>query len=281
MLPATKAVPKEMLPVVDKPVIQYVVEEAVASGIDHLIIIISEGKDAIARHLADDDRLEAFLRACGKEAFIDLVRDVADGARVEYVTQTEQRGLGHAVNTTRDAVGGEPFAVLLGDTIITPDAGQPAGLKQLIDVHQRTGGSVVSARRVPRAWTRRYGIVDGTAEDDQGRCLRLHQLVEKPEPDEAPTDLAIAGRYVFTPTIFEELAKVQAGKGGEIQLTDAMNALAGREPMHALLWRATRYDVGNALDYVKAIVDLAMVDERLADELGEYLRTKLDEQVAG
>jgi UTP--glucose-1-phosphate uridylyltransferase len=275
LLPATKAVPKEMLPVVDKPVIQYVVEEALASGITHLILVVSAGKDALRQHLANDERLERFLADSGKQQFIHRVHDIAANASVEYVVQPEQRGLGDAVATAREAVGDQPFAVLLGDTIIVPDEGQPAGLAQLIDVHATTGGSVVSARTVPPQWTRRYGIVDGVADDDKGRLLRLARLVEKPEPEQAPTNWAIAGRYVFTPTIFDELARTAAGKGGEIQLTDAMNALAGREPMHALLWRANRYDVGNALDYLTCIVELGLADSRLGEALAEHLRRLL------
>ncbi len=277
LLPATKAVPKEMLPVLDKPVIQYVVEEALASGIDHLIIVISQGKQPLRDHLADDPQLEAFLHDRGKDEALQRVHDIARGARIEYVIQHEQKGLGHAIFTARDAVAGEPFAVLLGDTIITPDAGKPAGLAQLLAVHERHGSSVVAVRRVPREWVTRYGIVEGKPTEQDARLYRLHRLIEKPAVDEAPTNLAIAGRYVFAPDIFDELAEAKAGKGGEIQLTDSMNALAARQPMHALLWRAARFDIGNRLDYVKCIAELALRDESLAGELRPWLVELIDQ----
>ncbi|MFA7235954.1 MAG: UTP--glucose-1-phosphate uridylyltransferase [Phycisphaeraceae bacterium] len=295
LLPATKAVPKEMLAVLDKPVLQYVIEEALDSGITHLVIVINDGKEAIRKHLADDPALEAFLKKTGKADRLALVHDVARGAKITFVNQPEQKGLGDAVRCARAAVGDQPFAVMLGDTIIAADDGQPAGLRQLIDVHEQTPGSVtgsapgsvpgsvpgsasgsasasvVGVRRVPREKLSKYGIVDGRVEGDDERTLRLHRLVEKPRPDEAPTDLAIAGRYVFTPAIFDWLEHATAGVGGEIQLTDAMNELAAREPMYAHRWRATRYDIGDRLEHLQCCIALALKDAALGPALRQYL----------
>lgn len=270
LLPATKAVPKELLPVLDKPVLQYVVEEATASGIERIIVITSEGKDAMRVHLENHAELEAMLRAKGKDAAYEAVHDVAGGAELVFITQHEQKGLGDAVRLARDAVAGEPFAVMLGDTIIEPDDGEPAGTKQLIDVFEQQGGSVVAVRKVPREWVSRYGIVDGQALADDERTLRLAWLVEKPSVDSAPTDLAIAGRYVFTPAIFDELEGAEAGHGGEIQLTDAMNRLAGAEPMFAHLWRARRHDIGNKADYVRCILEMARSDGEIQPVLADF-----------
>lgn len=271
LLPATKAIPKELLPVLDKPVLQYVVEEAVASGIERLVVITSAGKDAMRRHLENHDELEAVLRAKGKADLYEAVHDIAGRAELVFVTQATQRGLGDAVRLARETVGDEPFAVLLGDTIVESDAGRPAGTRQLIDIFERHGGSVVGVRRVPRDWVSRYGIVDGRPVDGDERTLRLQRLVEKPRPEAAPSDLAIAGRYVFTPAIFTHLARAEAGHGGEIQLTDAMNALAADEPVFAHLWHATRHDIGNRLDYVRCIVDLAWRDEQIGPALRSHL----------
>ncbi len=268
LLPATKAVPKELLPVIDKPVLQYVVEEAVASGITELIVITSAGKGALADHLLDHAALEAHLRQSGKVDLLDKVHDITRGARVRFIEQPEQRGLGDAVRCGREAVGDEPFAVLLGDTIIHPDDDAAPGLRQIIDVYDRMRTSVVAVRRIQREHVNRYGIVDGQPVDADERTYRLDRLIEKPTPDAAPTNLAIAGRYVFTPAIFEPLAAAQPGHGGEIQLTDAMNALAATEGMHAHLWRATRYDLGNRTDYMQCLIEMIRRDR----ELGSLLR---------
>jgi len=272
LLPATKAVPKELLPVLDKPVLQYVVEEAVASGIERIIIITSAGKEAMRRHLENDAALEAVLNAKGKAAELDAVHDIAGNAELIFITQHQQKGLGDAVRLAREAVGDEPFAVMLGDTIIEAAPGSPAGTRQLIDVFERHGGSVVSVRKVPREWVSRYGIVAGAPVEGDDRMLRLDRLIEKPAVDEAPTDLAIAGRYVFTPAIFEHLAGATAGHGGEVQLTDAMNALAQVEPMFAHRWRAKRHDIGNKLDYVRCIIDMAAEDAEIGPAVREILK---------
>jgi len=274
MLPLTRAVPKELLPVVDRPVLQWVVDEARQSGIEEVIFVVSDRKPAIREHFADTDALARDLRQRGKDELAERVADIGRGVRFTWVTQTEQRGLGHAVLTAREAVGDEPFAVMLGDTIIAPDAGEPAGLAQLLAMHAQTGGSAVSVRTVPADQVHRYGIVDGEPIDEAQRTYRLHRLIEKPAPGEAPTRLAIAGRYVFAPTIFEHLGRVQPDAGGEIQLTDAMNALAGDDvtPMHAHRWRATRYDLGDPLDYLRCCVALGLADARIGATLRGLLK---------
>lgn len=271
LLPATKAVPKELLPVLDKPVLQYVVEEAVASGIERIVVITSAGKEAMRRHLDNDADLEAVLQAKGKSAELNAVHDIAGDAELLFITQHEQKGLGDAVRLAREAVGDEPFAVMLGDTIIEPAPGSPAGTRQLIDAFERHGGSVVSVRQVPREWVSRYGIVAGAPVEGDDRTLRLDRLIEKPAVDEAPTNLAIAGRYVFTPAIFDHLADATAGHGGEIQLTDAMNALARDEPMFAHRWRAKRHDIGNKLDYVRCIIEMAARDGEIGPAVRDIL----------
>lgn len=272
LLPATKAVPKELLPVLDRPVIQYVVDEAAASGIERLVVITRSDKAALRQYLTDDATLAAFLCDAGKTDVLEQTRALLGDLTIEFIEQHEQRGLGHAVRCAADAVRGEPFAVLLGDTIIRPDDGAPAGLQQCIDVFDAHGGSVVSARRVPRDAVSRYGILDGSAVDDEARIFRLKQLVEKPAPDDAPSDLAIAGRYVFTPRIMELLADQGEGVGGEIQLTDAMNRLAQEQPMYALRWRAVRYDIGNVADYARCFAEMSLVDNRTAETVAEALK---------
>lgn len=274
LLPATKAVPKELLPVLDRPVIQYVVDEAAASGIERLVVITRHDKPALRRYLTDDAALTAFLESAGQHRAIEQTRALLADLRIDFIEQAEQRGLGHAVLCGADAVAGEPFAVLLGDTIIQPDDGAPAGLAQCLDVFNAHGGSVVSVRRVRRDAVSRYGIVDGAELADDERIWRLNRLVEKPAPEKAPTDLAIAGRYVFTPRIMELLADQPPGRGGEVQLTDAMNRLAQEQAMFALRWRATRYDIGNVADYARCFAELAIVDNRTRSALEEAMKTR-------
>lgn len=272
-LPATKSIPKEMLPIVDKPVIQFVVEEAIASGITDILIITGRNKRAIEDHFDRNTELEQFLERRSKHDALPQIRMAGDDCRIFYARQAEPHGLGDAVSVARDHVGDEPFAVLLGDTIIDPDDGALPGLRQLIDVHTRHGGSVVSVRDVPREWTSRYGIVDGQPVEGEDRLTRISRLIEKPDPDDAPTTLAIAGRYVFTPDIFDLLDQTAAGVGGEIQLTDAMNALAAMQPMHGLKWRAKRYDIGSKEDYVNCFIDFALRHADTADVVRGRLGT--------
>ncbi len=271
-LPATKSMPKEMLPIVDKPVLQFVVEEAVASGIEDILIVTGRDKNAIEDHFDCHPRLEAFLAGSGRAGLLGTVRDIAERCQIHYIRQPQQLGLGDAVRMARWHVGNEPFALLLGDTIIDPLPGAPPGLRQLLDCHAQTGGSVVAVQRVAPARVSQYGVVDGEIEPQDARRLRLHRLVEKPSPAEAPSDLAIAGRYVFAPDIFARIDEIQPGVGGELQLTDAMNLLAQARTVYAYLWEAKRYDIGNRLDYAKCFLDFALRREDISAPLHEYIR---------
>ena len=270
-LPATKSMPKEMLPIIDKPVLQFVIEEAVASGIEDILIVTGRGKQAIENHFDYNIELEGFLRETGKSHLIDSVRDVADQARIFYVRQKVQRGLGDAIRIGRRHIAGEPFAVLLGDTIIEPQSGTAPGLRQLIDVYDQKQSSVVAVHRVPKAWTNRYGIVDGKVEQGSSHLYRLNRLVEKPLAEEAPSDLAIAGRYIFSPDIFTCIDQTSEDCGGEIQLTDAMNLMAQRQPMYALAWQAKRYDIGDRIEYAKCFIDYALRRPDTAQAIREHL----------
>ncbi len=274
-LPATKSMPKEMLPIIDKPVLQYVIEEALDSGIEDILIVTGRGKAAIENHFDFNPELENFLRESDKHDLIDQVRQIGDRARIHYIRQKQQLGLGDAIRLGRWHVGREPFAVLLGDTIIDPPAGEKPGLRQLLDAFEQRQTSVVAVHRVPKAWVKRYGIVDGQSEPDWADLYRLNRLIEKPDPDKAPTDLAIAGRYVFTADIFDEIDRTERGVGGEIQLTDAMNALAQREPMYALRWQAKRYDIGNRLEYARCFIDFALRREDTGPALREHVQKLL------
>ncbi len=270
-LPATKSMPKEMLPIVDKPVLQYVIEEAVDSGIDDILIVTGRGKQAIENHFDYNPDLEIFLRGAGKHDLIDQVRDIGERAQIHYIRQKEQLGLGDAIRLGRHHMGGEPFAVLLGDTIIDPPAGQKPGLRQLLDAYEQSHSSVVAVHRVPMEWVSRYGIVDGQPEDGDPDLLRLRKLVEKPAVNLAPSNLAIAGRYVFSAGIFDCLEQTPRGVGGEIQLTDAMNMLAQVEPVYALAWQARRFDIGNRVEYAKCFLEFALRREDTGPKLREHL----------
>lgn len=274
-LPATKSMPKEMLPIVDKPVLQFVIEEAVESGIDDILIVTGRGKQAIENHFDYNPDLESFLRGAGKSDMIDLVRDIGERAQIHYIRQKEQLGLGDAIRLGQHHMGGEPFAVLLGDTIIDPPAGQKPGLQQLLEVFDQTQSSVVAVHRVPMEWVHRYGIVDGAPEDGNADLLRLRKLVEKPAVNIAPSNLAIAGRYVFTAGIFDCLARTPRGVGGEIQLTDAMNLLAQDHPVYALAWQARRFDIGNRVEYSKCFLEFALRRPDTGPALAEHLKALL------
>lgn len=271
-LPATKTMPKEMLPIVDKPVLQYVVEEALASGIQDVCIITGRGKRAIEDHFDDNPELEAFLRESGRADLLNQICGIGDRLRVFYIRQKRILGLGDAIRLARDHVNDEPFAVLLGDTIIDPPEGEAPGLRQLVDAFDRSGGrTVVAVQQVAREATSRYGIVAGSPVANDPSLLRLDRLVEKPSPEAAPSNLAIAGRYVFTPRIFDCIDRTQPGVGGEIQLTDALNLLAQQEEVYALPWRARRYDIGNRVEYVKCFVDFALRRTDTGTAVHEYL----------
>jgi len=271
-LPATKAQPKEMLPLVDKPIIQYAVEEAVAAGIEQVIIVTSSQKRAIEDHFDLSYELERLLEEKGEIEKLRQVRAISDLAQIAYVRQKEQLGLGHAVLMAKDLIGNEPFAVLLPDDVVIAD--RPA-IGQLIHIYQQTHGAVLAVAEVPAAETSRYGIV-GTAPAEDNRDPRLHRVtrvVEKPEPENAPSSLAIIGRYVLTPKIFDKLEQTQRGAGGEIQLTDAIEALMAEQSVFAYEFEGARYDAGTKLGWLKATVDLALARPELAEDLREHLRT--------
>jgi UTP--glucose-1-phosphate uridylyltransferase len=270
-LPATKSMPKEMLPIVDKPVLQFVVEEAAASGIADILIITGRGKQAIENHFDFNLELEALLAESGRVELLEAVRNTGDHCHIHYIRQKTQLGLGDAVRLARWHVGGEPFAVLLGDAIAEAVPGARPGLRQLLDVYETRGSSVVAVHAVPREWVQRYGIVDGSPLDESPHLCRVARLVEKPSPDSASSRLAIAGRYVFTPTIFDCIDETPPGVGGELQLTDAMNRLAQREEMYALSWQARRYDIGNRLEYAKCFLDFALRREDIGADLRSHV----------
>ncbi len=271
-LPATKAQPKEMLPLVDKPVIQYAVEEAVAAGIEQVIIVTSSQKRAIEDHFDSSYELEHLLEERGEIETLRRVRHISDLAQITYVRQKEQLGLGHAVLVAREVVGHEPFAVILSDDVVVAE--RPC-IGQLIHAYHQTHGSVVAVMEVPRKETRRYGVIDPAPLDgDEGSDPRLHRvkgLVEKPDPAHAPSNLAIIGRYVLTPKIFEKLEQTPRGAGGEIQLTDALQALMVEQEVYAYAFEGVRYDAGTTMGWLKASLELALERPEIGPELRRYL----------
>jgi UTP--glucose-1-phosphate uridylyltransferase len=267
-LPATKAQPKEMLPLVDKPIIQYGVEEALASGINNIILVTSRGKSAIEDHFDVSAELEAFLESRNKTALLGEVRRISQLVTVSSVRQGEALGLGHAVLLTRDLVGNEPFAVLLPDDVL--DA-EPAGLKQLADVFDRVQGPVLAVERVPWDSVSSYGIVEFEQESDG--VYTITDLVEKPKREDATSNLAIIGRYILTPDIFEELEITAHDRTGEIQLTNGIRRLLKKRPIYGYEIKGVRHDAGNKLGYLKATVYFALKREDLAEEFKEYLRS--------
>lgn len=272
-LPATKAQPKEMIPVVDKPVIQYVVEEAVAAGIESILIVVSREKGAIQDHFDRNPELERKLEAAGKKDALALVRQITDLAVVHFIRQPEQRGLGDAIRYGRHHVGDEPFAVLLGDTLIRS---RTPPMRQVVDVYERFGGSVIGLEEVDADKVSRYGIVAGEPVGDG--VLRLRELVEKPDPSEAPSRLAIAGRYVLTPEIFDCIDRTPPGRGGEVQITDAIRLLNESQPVYGLQLEGVRHDIGNLLDYLKASVEYALERPDIGSDFLEYLQRRLAEE---
>ncbi len=267
-LPATKASPKEMLPLVDKPLIQYVVEEAVASGIESVIIVTGRGKTAIEDHFDVSFELERLLEERGKAAELKAMRAISDLAGISYVRQREALGLGHAILQARDVVGNEPFAVMLSDDII--DSETPA-LKQLLDVYEKYDAPVLGTMQVSGEAISRFGVIDG--EEVADGVYKIKDMVEKPSFAEAPSDLAIIGRYVLTPDIFDEIEKTRPGAIGEIQITDAMRSLLQKRPFYAVRFEGTRYDAGDKLGFLIATVEFALKHEELAIEFREYLRS--------
>ena len=266
-LPATKAQPKEMLPVVDKPAIQYVVEEAVASGMTDIIIITGRGKRAIEDHFDKSYELEHKLRESGNQEALEEVQRIASMADIFYIRQKEQMGLGHAILCAKKHVGNEPFAVMLGDDIVVNE--RPC-IGQLVDVHEDYGASVVGVEKVPASKISKYGVISGKRVKDS--IFKIDDLVEKPSPSEAPSDLAIIGRYVFEPEIFDYLERIGPGKGGEYQLTDAMRLLCRKKGLYGLRFSGRRFDIGSKADWIRATIELSMDREDISEELGSALK---------
>jgi UTP--glucose-1-phosphate uridylyltransferase len=271
-LPATKAQPKEMLSVVDKPQIQYVVEECVASGIEHVIIVTGKGKNSIEDHFDNSPLLECFLRDRGKTEQADMLHRISNMVQVSYTRQKEPLGLGHAVLVAKDLVGDEPFVVLLGDVLIP---GQNPATKQLIEVYNATGIGAIAVEKVPANKTQLYGIVAGEPAQQPPfgeRLLQIRELVEKPKPEGAPSNLAITGRYLLPPEIFYCLERTKPGAGGEIQLTDALRILAKEQGLWALIYEGISYDAGEKLGFLKATVEIALQNKIFGDDFREYLK---------
>ncbi|TCK04035.1 UTP--glucose-1-phosphate uridylyltransferase GalU [Phorcysia thermohydrogeniphila] len=272
-LPATKAQPKEMLPIVDKPVIQYIVEEAVAAGIKQIIFVTGRHKRAIEDHFDRNLELERALEEKGKEELLKLVREISELVDIVYVRQKEPLGLGHAILTAEPAVGNEPFAVLLGDDIMVSD---PPAIKQLIDVFNKYRCCVLGIQEVSREEVSKYGIVAGK-EIEEG-IYKVDTLIEKPSPEEAPSNLAITGRYILTPGIFEALRNIPPGKGGEIQLTDGIQKLGLREAIYAKIMKGKRYDTGTKVGFLEATVDFALSRKELREPFLRFLKKRLKEE---
>ena len=271
-LPVTKAQPKEMLPLVDKPIIQYAVEEAVAAGIEQVIIVTSSQKRAIEDHFDLNYELEHLLEEKGEIEKLRQVRHISDLAQIAYVRQKEQLGLGHAVLMAKDLIGHEPFAVILPDDVVVSD--RPC-IGQLIQCYQQVHGSVVAVMEVPKEDTARYGVIGGERigdGPDLDRTYQLSSIVEKPEPERAPSNLAVIGRYVLTPKIFEKLEQTQRGAGGEIQLTDAIEALMAEQGVYGYAFEGVRYDAGTTMGWLQASVELALGRADTGPAFREYLR---------
>jgi UTP--glucose-1-phosphate uridylyltransferase len=269
-LPATKAQPKEMLPLVDKPIIQYVVEEAVAAGLTKIIIVTGRGKNAIEDHFDTSYELEQMLQSRRKTDLLEQVRAISNMISVSYVRQGETLGLGHAVLMARDLVGDEPFAVMLGDDII--DSEIPC-MKQMVEVFERYQGPVIAVHQVPRSEISAYGVIDGVPEPGNGRVYRIRDLVEKPRAEDAPSDLAIIGRYILTPDIFDALQQTQSDEGGEIQLTNGLRALRDMHRLYGYRFEGVRHDAGNKLGFLKATVEFALKRPDLGGPFREYLKS--------
>ena len=275
-LPASKAQPKEMLALVDKPAIQYVVEEAVAAGITDILVITGRGKRSLEDHFDRSFELEYYLERAGKEEDLALMRSIADMADIHYVRQGEPLGLGHAVSVAREHVAGQPFVVMLGDDIMHEKSGILAGM---LAAHERTGASVLALKRVAREEISLYGCA--ATEPAGENLVRVRDIVEKPTPEEAPSDLGVMGRYVLTPGIFDAIEETPPGRGGEIQLTDAIKRLLGSEPVYGFTFEHGRYDVGNKLDFLRATVEFALEREDLGPQFRAYLHRLLEAEREG
>ena len=271
-LPATKAQAKEMLPIVDKPTLQYIIEEAIESGIEEILIVTGRNKKSIEDHFDRSVELELELEQKGKTAMLEMVQDISNMVNIHYIRQKEPKGLGHAIHCAKSFIGNEPFAVLLGDDIV--DASTPC-LKQMIDAYDEYKTTVLGVQEVARENVDKYGILDVKHIED--RVYKVKDMVEKPSIEEAPSNIAILGRYIITPEIFNILENQAPGKGGEIQLTDALQALATKEAIYAYNFEGRRYDVGDKLGFLEATVDFALKRPELRDEFIEFLKIKSDQ----
>lgn len=274
-LPETKAMPKEMLPIVDKPTIQYIVEEIKASGIDQILIISGHAKRAIEDHFDSSPELEQHLYESGKMDLLREVRKVAS-VKIHYTRQQYMRGLGDAILCAKDFIDGEPFGVILGDDVVYNANGEPA-LRQLMDQYEKTGGTVIGCQVVKPGQVSSYGIVDGVKTDDPN-LLKVKDMIEKPSVEEAPSRFAALGRYVITPEVFDVLEQTKPGKGGEIQLTDALRVMAHNGSVYAYNFTGKRYDTGNKLGYLKATVEFALRRPNLGPQFRQYLKDLLEKE---
>ena len=271
-LPATKSQPKEMLPIVDKPTLQYIIEECVASGIEEILIITGRNKKSIEDHFDRSVELELELEQKNKKEMLEMVQNISNMVNIHYIRQKEPKGLGHAIHCAKSFIGNEPFAVLLGDDIV--DADTPC-LKQMINAYDEYKTSILGVQEVARENVDKYGILDVKHIED--RVYKVKDMVEKPSVEDAPSNIAILGRYIITPEIFNILENQEPGKGGEIQLTDALQTLATKEAIYAYNFEGRRYDVGDKLGFLEATVDFALKRPELRDEFIEFLKTKSDD----
>lgn len=270
-LPATKAIPKEMLPIVDIPTVQYIIEEAVNSGIEEILVITNSNKHCMENHFDKSYELEQRLRESGKLKEVDMMERISNLANIYYVRQKEPKGLGHAILCAKSFIGDEPFAVLLGDDVVVNKTGKPA-IKQLIDCYQNVESSVVGVQTVPHEAVSKYGIVTPSLSHKAvGRRVKLSDMVEKPSVDKAPSDMAVLGRYVLTPEIFNILVNQEKGVNGEIQLTDAITKLMDKQAVYAYDFEGIRYDVGDKFGFIKATIDFALDRPELHDDLVDYI----------
>jgi UTP--glucose-1-phosphate uridylyltransferase len=270
-LPATKAVPKELLPIIDTPALQLVIDEAVGAGIDHIVIVTNRNKPAIEAYFEPSDEVLAKLRSTARHAMADRLESIGRDVRVSFAYQDAPRGLGHAVGCAAAAVGDEPFAVMLPDELM----GDSSLLDQMARLCESTGGSVVGLKRVPTEQVSSYGVIDPSTELDEAGVIGIRTMVEKPKVADAPSDLIIIGRYVLTPDVFAKIEQLEPGSGGEIQLTDALKVQAANGPFHGVLSSIRRYDTGTPLGWLSAVVDIALDDPTIGDDFGAFLRSRL------
>ncbi|WP_101772530.1 UTP--glucose-1-phosphate uridylyltransferase GalU [Peptostreptococcus faecalis] len=276
-LPATKAQPKEMLPIVDKPTLQYIIEEAVASGVEEILIITGRNKKSIEDHFDKSVELELELENKGKEELLQVVRNISNMVNIHYIRQKEPKGLGDAIYCARYFIGNEPFAVMLGDDIVDNGDGKPC-LKQLVDAYDKYNTTILGVQEVERENTDKYGIVDG--EKVAGDTYKVKSLVEKPDADSAPSNMAILGRYIITPEIFDILGDLPPGKNGEVQLTDALEELSEKNDMYAYVFEGRRYDLGDKQGFLQATVDFALKRPELRDGFLEYITSVCEKENA-